>query len=91
MDKASIRPKAKYSRKLCFPENYKKGKKDSANEENIKERDRLKSLTKKELLEIQGGEVSIGLVVGIGGIGVFLIGFLDGLLHPKSCKAEIHE
>lgn len=58
---------------------------------SIKECDKLKSLTKKELLQIQAGEVSMSLIIGIGGLGVFLIGILDGLLHPKSCKVISHE
>lgn len=58
---------------------------------DIKECDKLKSLTKKELLQIQAGEISMSLMIGIGGLGVFFIGILDGLLHPKSCKVTSNE
>ena len=42
--------------------------------------------TDKELLEIQGGVVSWGLIAGIGSLVVFIIGVIDGYLRPLKCN-----
>lgn len=52
---------------------------------NAKER-RYMILEDDELLEINGGAVSIGLASAlIGGI-VFIIGIIDGYLRPLRCR-----
>lgn len=42
-------------------------------------------LENEKLLTIKGGAVNIGVVAGIIGIGVFIIGFIDGIIRPKKC------
>lgn len=42
-------------------------------------------LKTEELQEIHGSGFGIGTFLGIGGFFVFLIGVVDGYLHPKKC------
>lgn len=43
-------------------------------------------MTEKELKVIEGGAVNWFLAGTIGGIIVFLSGFVDGLFRPLSCN-----
>ncbi len=43
-------------------------------------------LSDTKLKNITGGGISIGLVVVLIGIGAFIIGFIDGLKRPYSCR-----
>ena len=40
----------------------------------------------KELKNINGGGISIGLAIGIGTAIVFVIGIIDGFVNPDKCK-----
>ena len=44
------------------------------------------NLTKNELLNIQGGGVSFGLLTLLGAGIVFLIGVIDGYVRPLKCN-----
>ena len=46
------------------------------------------NLTKNELLNIQGGGVSFGLLTLLGAGIVFLIGVIDGYVRPLKCNQE---
>ncbi len=47
----------------------------------------MKILNNEEMLNINGGSMSaIGLSALIGGAIIFLIGYFDGLIHPKKCN-----
>ena len=43
-------------------------------------------LEKDELLKINGGAVSAGVVALISGIVVFIIGVIDGYVRPLPCR-----
>lgn len=43
-------------------------------------------LDKKELLQINGGGISIGVWTLIGAGVVFLIGVIDGFVRPLKCN-----
>lgn len=45
-------------------------------------------LDNNELKNITGGSSKIlwGILAAIGGIGTFLIGFIDGFIRPLSCN-----
>ncbi len=43
-------------------------------------------LNNKELLEVQGGAVKIGLLFGIAAGISFLIGVIDGIIRPLKCN-----
>ena len=45
----------------------------------------MKELENKELLEINGGGISIGMGFGIAAGITFLIGVIDGLVRPLRC------
>lgn len=42
-------------------------------------------LTKEELINTSGGGVSLGAISLIGAAIVFIIGVIDGFVHPKKC------
>ena len=46
----------------------------------------MKNLSNQELMEIQGGGISlsVGLLIGAG--VVFLIGVIDGYIRPLKCN-----
>lgn len=46
----------------------------------------MKNLNDKELMNVDGGAVKIGLLVGIGAGVTFLIGVLDGFFRPLKCN-----
>ena len=43
-------------------------------------------LKDKELKEIQGGGISVGAGLFIGGVIAFLIGVIDGYVRPLACR-----
>lgn len=43
-------------------------------------------LKEKELLEIEGGAIRYGILLGIGAIGVFIAGIIDGIIRPLKCN-----
>ena len=47
----------------------------------------IKKLNENELLEVNGGALSAGAWLAIGGGVVFLIGVLDGIMRPLSCRS----
>lgn len=44
------------------------------------------NLEKQELLNINGGAVRFGVIIGIGAAISFLIGVFDGLVRPLKCN-----
>ena len=46
----------------------------------------MNNLNDKELMNINGGGVNIGLVVGIAAGVTFLIGLIDGIIRPLKCN-----
>ena len=47
----------------------------------------MKELNKNELLNISGGGIGVGTLLIIGAIVVFVIGIIDGIVRPQSCRA----
>lgn len=43
-------------------------------------------VSNKELMDVTGGGIKIGLVIGIGSLISFLVGVIDGYLRPLSCN-----
>ncbi len=46
----------------------------------------MKNLSKKNLLAIKGGSVSLAKIGGIGAGIIFLIGVIDGFIRPLKCR-----
>lgn len=46
----------------------------------------MRKLKEKELKNITGGGISIGLGITIGAIVTFLIGLVDGYVRPLACR-----
>ncbi len=46
----------------------------------------MNTLQKEELKKIKGGAVNWGLLTGIGAVASFVIGVIDGWIHPKKCN-----
>ena len=46
----------------------------------------MKKLNNEEMLNINGGGISIKLAGLIGGAIVFVIGVIDGFLNPRKCN-----
>lgn len=46
----------------------------------------MKKMNDKELMEVDGGAVNIGLILGIGAGVTFLIGLIDGIVRPLKCN-----
>lgn len=43
-------------------------------------------LNDQELLDINGGAISFGAILLIGGIVTFVIGLIDGYIRPLRCR-----
>ena len=43
-------------------------------------------LKNEELYEISGGVIKTSIILGIFGVGVFLVGLIDGYLRPLACR-----
>ncbi len=48
----------------------------------------MEILTSNELITINGGAIKTSIVLGIVGIGVFIVGFIDGYLRPLACRRK---
>ena len=46
----------------------------------------MKKLSDKELMNIEGGAIRAGLVIGIAAGVTFLIGLIDGIFRPLKCN-----
>lgn len=46
----------------------------------------MRKLETEELTQVYGGEINIGIILGIGSIVSFVIGVIDGFVHPKICE-----
>ncbi len=46
----------------------------------------MRKLETEELKQVYGGEINIGIILGIGSIVSFVIGVIDGFVHPKICE-----
>ncbi|MBE6139652.1 MAG: class IIb bacteriocin, lactobin A/cerein 7B family [Firmicutes bacterium] len=46
----------------------------------------MKNLNDKELMDVNGGGVSIGAIVGIAAGITFIVGLIDGLFRPLKCN-----
>ena len=46
----------------------------------------MKDLKDKELMNIEGGAIKIGLVVGIAAGITFIVGLIDGIIRPLKCN-----
>ena len=46
----------------------------------------MNKLSDKELMNIEGGAVKAGLIIGIGAGITFLIGLIDGIFRPLKCN-----
>lgn len=44
------------------------------------------NLSDKELMNVDGGAVNIGVIVGIAAGITFLIGLIDGIVRPLKCN-----
>ena len=45
----------------------------------------MKNLNNEEMLNVKGGAISLKLAAAIGGVVIFLVGVIDGIIHPKKC------
>lgn len=45
----------------------------------------MNTLSKSEMKQIEGGGVNWGIVAAIGSAASFIIGVIDGWIHPKRC------
>lgn len=46
----------------------------------------MKKISDEELMNINGGGMSLGWIVGIGAGVTFLIGLIDGIIRPLKCN-----
>lgn len=46
----------------------------------------MEKLDNKTLMNINGGALSIGAMIAIGGAITFIIGLLDGFIRPLKCR-----
>lgn len=46
----------------------------------------MNKLNDKELVNIKGGGISIGVVIGISALVVFVVGVIDGFVNPEKCN-----
>ncbi|MBQ6686975.1 MAG: class IIb bacteriocin, lactobin A/cerein 7B family [Bacilli bacterium] len=44
-------------------------------------------LKDKDLVEINGGGVKKGLLIGLAALGALVAGIIDGLLRPLKCRS----
>ena len=45
----------------------------------------MKKLNDEEMINVKGGAISLKIIGAIGAAVVFVIGVIDGLIHPKKC------
>ena len=46
----------------------------------------MKIVSDEELSKIEGGALTLGAILAIGGIATFLIGVVDGYVRPLKCN-----
>ena len=46
----------------------------------------MKNLSDLELMNIEGGAIRAGIVIGIAAGVTFLIGLIDGIIRPLKCN-----
>ncbi len=46
----------------------------------------MEVLKEENLMQINGGAISSGLLIGIVGGLIFIIGVVDGILRPYKCR-----
>ncbi len=46
----------------------------------------MKTINEDKLITVKGGGINWGLWSGIGGVVSFVIGLIDGFVHPKKCS-----
>lgn len=46
----------------------------------------MKKLNDKELMNVEGGAIKIGLIVGIAAGITFIVGLIDGIIRPLKCN-----
>ena len=46
----------------------------------------MKKLSDNELMNVEGGAVKIGLIVGIAAGITFIVGLIDGIIRPLKCN-----
>ena len=45
----------------------------------------MQKLSKEEMMNIKGGGISVWVILGIGALVTFAIGFVEGIINPKGC------
>ena len=46
----------------------------------------MKNLSDKELMNVDGGAVNVGIIAGIAAGIAFIVGILDGVVRPLKCR-----
>ena len=46
----------------------------------------MKSISSLEMQSVNGGAIKWGVVAGFGAFASFIIGVIDGWMHPKKCN-----
>ena len=46
----------------------------------------MKNLNDKELMNVEGGAIKAGLIIGIAAGVTFIIGLIDGIIRPLKCN-----
>lgn len=49
----------------------------------------MKKITKKELTNIIGGEVSVWVYIVTSAIAIFISGVIEGYTHPRACDKSL--
>ena len=45
----------------------------------------MQVLNNEEMISVKGGAFNLTIATAIAGVVVFLVGVIDGLIHPKKC------
>jgi lactobin A/cerein 7B family class IIb bacteriocin len=46
----------------------------------------MESLSQRELENINGGGIGIGIILGLGTLITFILGVIDGYVRPLPCR-----
>ena len=46
----------------------------------------MEKVNEEELLNIEGGSISVWTAIGIGAAAIFVIGVIDGFFRPLKCN-----
>lgn len=52
----------------------------------LERRKAMEILSYNELFAIKGGAIKTSILLGIFGVGVFIVGVIDGYLRPLACR-----